>query len=95
MIWHILYVVYCIDQGARGVSFCQEASVVGCAVFVSLRTGMPAARASACRWRAGLSHLLFPRNLHVYQRERGEKRACTAPYITAKASLSTKPLLLR
>lgn len=32
-------------------------------------TGTPAASATACRWRAWLSHLLFPRNQRVYRRE--------------------------
>ena len=75
MIWHILYLVYCIDQDARGGSLCQEASLVGCAIFfVPLRKRMPEAAAIACRWRAGLSHLLFPRNRHVYRRERERER---------------------
>lgn len=38
------------------------------------RTGTPAASATACRWRAWLSHLLFPRNPHVYRREREENK---------------------
>lgn len=46
MIWHILYVIYCIDQGARGVSVCQEARFVGCAVFL-----FPSARACPRRLR--------------------------------------------
>lgn len=79
MIWHILYVVYCIDQGARGVSSCQEASFVGCAVFVfaCAQGCRRRACATACRWRAGPGHLLFPRNLHVYQRgsERGKSES--------------------
>lgn len=43
--------------------------------------GVPVA---ACRWRAGLSHLLSPRKLRVFQREKGDS---AVPYISAKASL--------
>lgn len=39
----------------------------GCqGVPAEMPRGMPAA---ACRWRAGLSHLLSPRKPHVYERE--------------------------
>lgn len=99
MTWHILYFVYCIDQVAWALSYCQEDSFVGFIVFWAWRKsqgrvenlaldcrhrdahGVPVA---ACRWRAGLSHLLSPRKLHIFQREKGDS---AVPYITAKASL--------
>lgn len=42
------------------------------------RTETPAASATACRWRAWLSHLLFPRNRRVYRRERKKVRGTAA-----------------
>lgn len=98
MIWHILHVVYCIDQGARGGRLRQEASVVGDAAFLFPGQGKepgPRGRGRPRRLRPPAggelgSAICSSPGTCMFIGER--KIDGAAPYITAAASPSAAPL---